>query len=131
MKGITSLWSEQQDITLHVNVCFQSKTSACRPCRLYKLQLGYYKLIYIKEEKHPYTYTRLQITGIYFEKHLYFLFHRGIHSHITSMIHCTDSYKLMSITFWKHCRFSSISLKTRTVRAWSAEDGFSDYQATS
>ena len=108
------------------------------PCRLYKLQLDYYKLIYIKEEKHPYTYTRLQITGIYFEKqqfvffyNTFILFHWGIHSYITSMIHCTDSYKLMSITFWKHCRFSSISLKTRTVRAWSAEDGFSDYQATS
>ena len=79
----------------------------CRPCRLYKLQLDYCKLIYIKEEKHPYTYTRLQITGIYFEKqqfvfflnNTFILFHQGIHSYITSMIHCTDSYKLMSITF--------------------------------
>ena len=105
----------------------------CRPCRLYKLQLDFFKLIYIKEEKHPYTYTRLQITGIYFDKQQFvfsyntFILFQGIHSYITSMIHCTDSYKLMSITFWKHCRFSSISLKTRTVRAWSADDGFSDY----
>ena len=80
---------QKQDIKLPV---------PCRPCRLYKLQLDYYKLIDIKEEKHPYTYTRLQITGIYFEKQQFVFFHntfilfQGIHSYITSMIHCTDSY---------------------------------------
>ena len=77
------------------------------------------------------VFTLRNSNFFFFFNNTVILFHWGIHSYITSMIHCTDSYKLMSITFWKHCRFSSISLKTRTVRAWSAEGGFSDYQATS
>lgn len=79
----------------------------CRPCSFYKLQLDYYKLIYIKEEKHPYTYTdykllvfTLRNSNLFFFFQITFILFQGIHLFITSMIHCTDSYKLMSITFW-------------------------------
>lgn len=113
----------------HQTLCSLQTLAAYAQCR--PVKLDFYKLIYIKEEKHPYAYSRLQTTCIYFEKqqitYIKPLFYFRGFIHILYWF--VQIY--VFITFLKHCRFSSIFMKTRPVREWSAEDGFSDYQATS